>query len=103
MKHLKYFENIEEPQVGDYVICEELSNLTPDICNFISSNIGIIEYTKNDDGETSYYIKYENVPEDIFFLTLRNNKRDMSREEIIHFSKNKEDLEYIINANKYNL
>jgi hypothetical protein len=60
-----------------------------------------------------YTIKYENIPIEMitYFSNILNSGyeysdktiRAMKRKEIVAFSKNKEDLEYIISANKYNI
>jgi len=115
MKHLKNFKSIQStPQINDYVICKEETYCVDDrLANFINNNIGQIAEINKKDGEYPYVIKYENIPDDIFSYfsdILKNNYkydirclRAMDRIEIIHFSKNKEDLETILNANKYNL
>lgn len=103
MKYIKKFEDINEPEVGDYVICsEEHDGLSKKLIDFTSNNIGqLIEI----DG-TQYYpfvVKYDdNVPLELE-VNFLHNTRGMMRAEIIHYSKNKEDLEMILNANKYNL
>jgi hypothetical protein len=110
MKHLKYFEvTIEDaptqPQIGDYVVCEE--NNTDDILvNFIANNIGkIIDSVKYTD-DIRYYITYQNIPE-ILKLDFNHNNMDncryMAIEEIKFFSPDKEKLKQIILNNKYNL
>jgi hypothetical protein len=106
MKHIKYFENVYEPQVGDYVICEEEYSVDDAVDSFIKNTIGIIIDIKYDK-KYPYIVAYENIPDairkDYFTLEDFKRTRQMMREEIIHFSKNKEDLEYYIQANKYNL
>jgi hypothetical protein len=44
-----------------------------------------------------------NIKPEIGDWVIWDNPLDFMEEEIINFSKNKEDLEYIIAANKYNL
>ena len=74
----------------------------------MSNNIGqIIHYPTTTD---KYMIKYENVPESIlsYFdvkmsLSGFTYKRYFGRDEIINWSKNKEDLEPLTQAKKYNL
>ena len=120
MKHLKLYESFEkEPQIGDYVICEDsLVNARGkrgvhdenDFIDFITNNVG--QYIAENNGEYSfsyqfrYVIKYENIPKNIvgYFTNGRfEDVRGMKREEILYFSPNKEDLDLIINAKKYNL
>ena len=112
MKYLKTFENIDEPQVGDYVAAEEKLSTTKEdlkINNFISNNVGYI--TDIEEGRlyrdslgnkvnTIYIVKYDKYPkgvssyfDDLFF----------SKYEIKFWSKNKEDVEAYLNAKKYNL
>ena len=120
MKYLKTYEKKIQlnPQVGDYVICNEdeeeykSSYNTPDILysdnlctNFINSNIGKCIFINTNVGGAYYYIQYENIPTEIkdYFKMLHENTRRMMRNEIIYFSSNKEDLEPYINAIKYNI
>ena len=113
--YLKTYENFKkEPEAGDYVICNENNNLSSNICNFISNNIGKIVYYINNDEfkkynvqkDYRYIIEYDNIPANIqtyFSYTVAEDCRRMSRDEIIYWSKNREDLEAIIDAKKYNL
>ena len=113
MKYLRTYELYEtKPEVGDYVICEE--SKIPKIKNFISNNIGRIFYYIDTDvkkfsvcKDFRYIVEYDNVPEYItdFFEDVWTEKqsRRMSLDEIKHWSKNKEDLEVILNTKKYNL
>ena len=120
MKYLIIYENFKkEPETGDYVICKEKSLIKDvDVCDFISNNIGrIFHYINNDEldeysvsKDYRYIIKYDNVPANInkYFRGMEGFKqpeksRRMSRDEIIYWSKNREDLEAILDAKKYNL
>ena len=112
MKHLKYFDNNnEEPQVGDYVIWEDSTRKVEDFQNFICNTIGQIVKIYNDgdyDDDFPYVIKYENIPYEILAAFSYDDypekcTRIMCKEEIIHFSKNKEDLEIILKAKEYNI
>jgi len=99
----------DEPQIGDYVICEEDPSYSG-LSQFISTKIGkIIGFSKN-----GYYhiVQYQNIPELLkFYFTYQdfdNLKRyyncvPMLTENIKYWSKNKKDLEAILAANKYNL
>ena len=118
MKHLKTFENINEPQVGDYVICYE-DTIDYNLKSFISNNIGTIYkinkiyVNKNKNLECPYIIEYENekIPNNISISfsifddsnIAKRNKRNMREEEIIFFSKYKKDVEAYMQANKYNI
>lgn len=94
-----YNINQREPEVGDYVICEDGGF----IWEFTSTNIGqIISFDPERTGE-EYLVKYENIPSDIIKY-LRDGTRRMSRtHEIIYWSKSKKDLEMIIATKKYNV
>jgi hypothetical protein len=89
MKYIKKFENKigDEPQVGDYVYC-----IVPEGDYKPPRFIGLIEIIKPN-RKHPYRIKYLNEEE----------HRIVKRDEIIAFSKNKEELEHYIQANKYNL
>jgi len=108
MKHLKTYESDEtEPQVGDYVICYEPSiNLKA----FIENNIGQIDKINIEllghINSKIYYVKYDNMPEELLIKhkgMLVDNNRAVFKEEILHISKYKEDLEPYISSKKYNL
>jgi len=104
MKYIKLYENIlpldGESKTGDYVICNDFS--IPQTIN----TIGRIELRLNVNNYP-YYIKFD----DDFMDSLDGEElsyfqeglRKMSKDEIIHFSQNREDLETIINSNRYNL
>ena len=110
MKHLKTFENIKKPQVGDYVLCYEDAK-DHNLKEFINNNIGKISIIRDKGSyiECNYTIEYENIPSIIsnrftnFKKGDKKNERNMREEEIIFFSKNKEDVELYMQANKYNL
>lgn len=113
MKHLKSFEtnDTELPQIGDYVICGEefVAESETDIKlkNFTSNNIGIVyNFIAKQNVDYPYLIKYENIPEILLPKKLNlfdDNCRKMSVIEIKYWSKSKEELKLIIQANKYNL
>jgi hypothetical protein len=109
MKYIKTFENINEPQIGDYVVCEEEYQRYSS-GNFARENVGEII----DTSENGYYyiIKYENVPEnlkdELYFKDLDSDKEysdviPMNRNEIKFFSPSKEYAESYISSKKYNL
>jgi hypothetical protein len=100
MKYIKTFESKNKtPEVGDYVICEDdFGNEI--ITNFISSTAGKIKKKlKGNLDSHTYLVYYENAPN----IGFRNSCREMTLKDIIHFSKNKEDLEAILAAKKYNM
>ena len=114
--NFKIFENVDnEPNIGDYVICEMI-----DIDwvyghermeKFISENIGQIIYY-NDSEVSPYTIQY--YPNDNFktffnyFISELGYKRDkyifnVEYDEIKYFAKTKEQLELLIQTDKYNI
>ena len=106
MKYIKLFEelNIDEPKVGDWAICEAVSmsqySVPLGIKNFLSITIGRIK-NKNKRTDYNYGVYFENMPKDV--EDGWGNPAAFMRNEIKFWSENKEDLEYIIQANKYNL
>jgi len=101
MKHIKLFEEINQnvigswtlaPEVGDYVICD--STNFDLLKNLVKNNIGkLIQIEKVTRDDDNYYIKYTEIENDIVFW----------RSEILYWSKDKEELEAILTAQKYNL
>jgi hypothetical protein len=104
MKYLKKFEeNENEPQVGDYVICKEMKYPDDDFVYFLNTHIGRIKnYVNMNDTLYPYEIEFE---EKLPRSSLKS--RNFIRNEIIYWSKNKEDvidyIEMMNNINKYNL
>lgn len=97
LKHLRTFE-LNKPQIGDYVIMSSGSN-SYEIKNFIENNIGRIADISYD--RYYLYVRYENVP-----ITIKNifgRARQFNESNVVHISKNEEDLKAIIAQNKYNL
>lgn len=112
MKHLKSYENLNETQIGDYVIASyvyEKYSVDPELSYFLSKNIG--QFVAYDPAFSNYVIKYENVPKNLkdsfgYHLGERNiirNATGFNIKGILFFSKNKEDLVPFLTANKYNL
>ena len=106
MRNLKHMN----PKIGDYVLCEEAfstnSANNKAIDQFIMDNIG--QYIKDNKANNAvsfpYIIFYENIPNNMKMKgVFIKGEREMSRNEIKHFSKNKEELEIILNSRKYNL
>lgn len=101
MKYIKAYEKLsDEPQIGDYVLCE-INDYDNRLEKFTKSNIGQI--ISKDNSPYPYRIKYENIPTYLKGRFGYDNTRGISREEIINFSPNKEDLKALLNAIKYNL
>ena len=105
MKYIKTYEAIQDPQLYDYVICNENTEIK-ELNDFVNSKIGQIINIPYSEGIT-YLIQYENVPESIspylnHFMN-RKNVRKMFRAEIIYYSKDKEYLKTLLISNKYNI
>lgn len=124
--------NDDKLKVGDYVLCKDLRELSRNnqffnvqeiFKNFISKNAGTVIKINNDD---EIFISYGNVdiPDEILdyaFYTEQSlskygiqgyiipgyktysNIVVFNKNEIIYFSKNKEDVELFIQTKKYNL
>ena len=101
MKVRKFNENsnIEEPEIGDYVICNDITlknnknNDYSDFHNFISSSIGMcfnINHISSNDFH--YEIKYYNIPIILNGFFNSNYTINMKREEILYWNKDKSKL-----------
>jgi len=116
MKYIKTFESLIDYKVGDYVliIITAYFDLYRD---FINNTIGRIVkitpvYSHNYRQEVilKYYnieVSYSNVPVECanMFIKTKNDKYrvDFPSYMIYKYSKNKEDLEIILNSKKFNL
>lgn len=114
MKYIKKFENENNPQVGDYVILYdksfEISNKYDTYSNFINNNIGQIIRIQNN---IFIDVMYENIPpkEILKYFKIKYTKGSdfnyflsaYNVYNIKHISKNKEDLQYIVDIKKYNI
>jgi hypothetical protein len=120
MKHIKNFEDIKEsqlPEIGDYVICKDKSiALDEETKEFISNNIGkiiniynskikvgIITKKQTIIPNTLYIVKYDNIPNIAKKWFGSDDSRQMRLNEIIKFSKDKEELEDYLITKKYGL
>jgi hypothetical protein len=104
MKHIKTYESLtedREPQVGDYVICQyyDVSDKDEEQDAFVATHIGKI-ISIIDEETYPYNVKFIAINSEIETGT---HKRRFRRREIKYYSPNIEDLELIMNANKYNL
>jgi len=113
MKHLKTYEdiNINKPQVGDYVIIDyyyETMNIN--LKKFVNSSIGKIiseriyvePITQKIQKGELYEIRFWNIPPRLK-MYFENKTRIIATDAIIHWSKNKKELEAILQAKNYNL
>lgn len=93
------FEEVKEkgdkysvPEKGDYIICSDEN--FESLKNLIANNIGQIREIYTDkEGFKTISVYYNDSPE---YITVWER-------EILYWSKNKEELEPYITANKYNL
>ena len=114
MKHIKTFENhIDRPEVGDYVICEVTDDYTDEqfkIDDFLNNNIGILVKIRTNE----YDVQFEKSMEYSDWNDLSRSFQDNLEEgyeniasfyvdEIIFWSKDKEDLLDKLREKKYNL
>jgi len=103
MKYIKQYEDINNIELDDYVVCIDTFTKNIELSEFIQTNIGQVVKIVYD---VNYYVQYDNIPEQLKSnfddLSLKNT-RLMNKHEIIESSKNKEDLVHLITANKYNL
>jgi hypothetical protein len=115
MRYLKTYEAINDNlQIGDYVICKTDTG-DEKILNFLENNIGqYVRYITNKKEVVDnfrYVIEYNNIPFELsnysytfsYEIDIPNICMRVDRDEIIFNSKNKEDLEAIIQSKKYNL
>lgn len=112
MKYIKKYESTSaDPQEGDYVICQdEAYSGKADLNIFLAETVGYI--TDINRFGRDYNIRYDaKIPEKLlyhFFDSVKGRletykQLNVVRKEIVHFSHNKEDLESMIAAKKYNL
>lgn len=118
MKYIKLFEEIDNvPKVGDYVLLKHI-NYGFDILNdFLAHNIAQIigfEDGWNVGTEQRCTIEFDEISEDIMNVAYPlmgkmigedfvSNAMDVEIDDIRAYSSNIEDVEYILNAEKYNL
>jgi len=114
MKYIKSFENSknkQKPKVGDYIVYLN-AETSPNMASFTNNKIGKVIENKSKHTD-KIFVEYEQIPPvnsiKYFDLDTKTNKyymwfnssTSMSNDYIS--SKNIEDLEPIIAANKYNL
>lgn len=115
MKYIKKYENItnDEISVGDYVLVNlrGYSGISSDeFLKFINNNIGrIIKIEDPDKKFDNVSVEYKNVPEYVRHPWFRYDEdtekifKKVRYGRIITNSKNKEDIERILTAKKFNL
>ena len=103
--------NAGEPEVGDYVIIEKEYDDFEDKnnVNFINSSIG---YIWKSPGKSTHIVKYNNIPDNTKQFFQYSDYSDglkignsiiVYNDDIKYWSKNKEDLEHVIQSKKYNI
>jgi hypothetical protein len=113
MKYIKSFEivNQDKPKIGDYAIIN-IPEIDADGPNkgkhFINNNVGKIIKTTGYDNKflIKYNINFNTcgfTKAHFQFLEDPNGQRYINKEYITHWSDNKEELENILNSNKFNL
>ena len=116
MKYIKTFEKIRKKiKVGDYVVMKSigLKNEYQGIyyngfLNFIDNTIGKVVY-KNV-GDDFLTIEYDNIPDSLKGAFQKNKYAGKIKyytyfkiRDVIEYSENKDNLKFILTANKYNL
>lgn len=110
MKYIKTFENIDKPEIGDYVICDVEKGMFPDLYEFLKLHIGkVINIVESNE---PYHVRFDVNREYIDKSISSYHKRiykgkkltiAFNRDEVKTFAKTKKELEIKINADKYNL
>lgn len=111
----RLYENLELPKVGDYVICESNEWLKKlplkpenvmEFHDYIHNQIGkiISEDTHANSFESEENFRYLlHYDDDGILPFLGRHRFWISKKYIKYWSKNKEELDTILQANKYNL
>src|ERR1035437_1281518 len=111
MKYIKKFENIKDgPKEGDYVLMKS-TMMNPDMNEFIDNNIGKILKIKPTQNYTSLEVEYKNITIEIAskfgYNDYKNDENtgihDFLMSSVVDYSENNQDLEYKINARKFNI
>ena len=90
-----------DPEIGDYVICDDYGTLK----SFLLNSMGKIVYVLPD--SEVYVVEYYCIPEEIKYrfntYNDKHNCRYFSKEKIKYWSKDKQDLQKILDAQKFGL
>jgi len=106
MKYLKTYENLNKPEVGDWVYAIEDESVGDNIIEYIKTHIGILttnedDYHRYDYDSKRYWVSYSYYPDDD-----RPKAIDLwwfYKNQIKFWSKDKEEVEAYMVAQKYNL
>lgn len=102
---------------GDYVIMSINNDrynskllLYKNLKSFIENNIGKVAYVMKNHWESTLTVEYENVPDDIKAAFNSNKYKTTIKywyifeiKDIVDYNKSEKELQYILQANKYNL
>jgi len=88
-----YEMNEDKPEVGDYVICDGKYTLNPEYREFIDTHIG--KLIRINISIKCYVIEY--------FYPNRGSEYTINLEDIKYWSKNRNELEIILQTNKFNI
>jgi hypothetical protein len=94
MKYIKKYEN-DRIDDGDYIIVDPKNEIYMNWKEFVKNNVGKII--------SSYYVDRHLIYIVDFDSGIGDGHRRYSSREIIAHSKNKNELETILSANKYNI
>lgn len=103
----KVYESINQDELmsGCYVIVQS-SNYKEELRDFIKNNIGYLKkisiYAGDRTRTKQCHVEYENIPHEIIDF-FEDNIRIFTSENIKYWSENKEELEKILAANKFNI
>jgi len=115
MRYIKTYEKVyvDRPEIDDWAIVHLSQNIDDELNKFIKSNIGKIvdigyetieDYRGNQHKSQFYVLNYDTeIPKNIKIWFQDDNNIAFETHEIKYWSKDREDLELIIAANKYNL
>ena len=104
-----YEEVMRNPEVGDYLLCDEYNadDADEEVFLYTKTHVGQIIKQKN---STQFLVKYDidfdtcGFTQDRFqFETDPNGVRTMNKNEIQYWSRNKEELEQILVVKKFNI
>ena len=110
MKILRFDELIDnEPEIGDYIICD--IGIKTILYDFINNHISKLTNTYlYGELQQIYVLEFDDIPSNIlkyFTENVKNGKifynYDIGRGGIKSWSKNKEELELKLAANKFNI
>ena len=91
--------NQGKPEVGDYVICDSKFK---EEYEFIKDKVGQIIKIDNTMEYHKFLITYNNIPNVMADGKIKNDNY-IRIKYILYFSKDREELESILNTNKFNI